>query len=177
MCAFPVYTAQAPGCSIWSGPCIARGSSFRVPHKSADSVGPAFCAFPAGAAQAARSLPGALSPVRCAFSPPRPQHQFLRAGWVRLVSVLGSWPLTTQNLRKSLVRNWEPVCSLVWVPSLGPSLPLSPPPCLLPLAGYGPVRSRLALLWNCSVLPLFCEQARSVFRQVNFLSLSCHPPV
>ena len=59
---FPVYTAQAPGCSIWSGPCVARGSSFRVLHKSTDSAAPAFCAFPARAAQAARSLTGALSP-------------------------------------------------------------------------------------------------------------------
>ena len=65
VCAFPVYTAQAPGCSIGSRPCVACGFSFQVPHKSADSVGPAFCAFPAQAAQAARSLTGALSPVRC----------------------------------------------------------------------------------------------------------------
>ena len=42
------------------------------------------------------------------------------------------------------------------VASLGLSLPLSPPPCLLPPAGDGPVCRRLALLWNCSV-PLFCE--------------------
>ena len=47
----------------------------------------------------------------------------------------------------------------VWerMPSLGPSLPLSPPPCLLPPAGDGPVHCWLALLWNCSV-PLFCER-------------------
>ena len=43
--------------------------------------------------------------------------------------------------------------------SLGPSLPLSPPPCLLPPAGDGPVHRRLALLWNCSVLPLFLSNA------------------
>ena len=43
---FPVYSAQAPGCSIWSGPCAECGSSFRVLDKSADSVAPAFCAFP-----------------------------------------------------------------------------------------------------------------------------------
>ena len=41
------------------------------------------------------------------------------------------------------------------MPSLRPSLPLSPTPCFLPLARDGLVR-RLALLWNCSV-PLFCE--------------------
>ena len=61
VCAFPVYTAQAPGCSIWSGPCVECGSSFPVLHKSADSVAPAFCVSPASAAQAARGL-GALSP-------------------------------------------------------------------------------------------------------------------
>ena len=102
VCAFPVYTAQAPACSIWSGPCVECGSSFRVLHKSADSVALAFCAFPGRAAQAARSLTGALSPVRCAFSPvrcafspPRPQPQLPRAlvGCLRLVCVLGSWPL------------------------------------------------------------------------------------
>ena len=45
------------------------------------------------------------------------------------------------------------------MPSLGPSLPLSPAPCLLPPAGDGQVHSRLALLWNCSVLPLFLSNA------------------
>ena len=87
---------------------------------------------------------------------------------------------TIQNLRKSLVRNWKPVCSLVGVLSLGPSLPLSPSPCLLPPAGDGLVRCRLALLWNCSVLPLFCEWAGSIFSlgflQVNFLPLSLAIP-
>ena len=61
VCAFPVYTAQAPGCSIWSGPCLACGSSFQGLHRSAGSAGPAFCAFPARAAQAARSLTSSLS--------------------------------------------------------------------------------------------------------------------
>ena len=36
VCDVLVYTVQAPGCSIWSGPCIACGSSFRVFHKSTD---------------------------------------------------------------------------------------------------------------------------------------------
>ena len=62
VCAFPVYTAQAPGCSIGSRPCVVCDSSFQVLHKIADSVGPAFCAFPTRAAQAIRSLTGALSP-------------------------------------------------------------------------------------------------------------------
>ena len=77
VCALPVYAAQAPSCSIWSRPCVACGSSFLVFHKSADWDAPAFCAFPTRAAQAARSLTGALSRVRRAFSPPPPQPQFL----------------------------------------------------------------------------------------------------
>ena len=45
VCPFPLYTAQAPGCSVWSGPFVACGSSFPILQKSADSVAPAFCAF------------------------------------------------------------------------------------------------------------------------------------
>ena len=55
-CASPVYTAQAPGCSIGSGPCIACGSSFQVLHKSTDSVGPAFCAFPGPSSSGSQEL-------------------------------------------------------------------------------------------------------------------------
>ena len=44
-------------------PGLSRSDSrFWVLHKDADSVGPAFCAFPAQAPQAARSLRSALSP-------------------------------------------------------------------------------------------------------------------
>ena len=57
MCAFPVYTAQAPGCSagelskagpgLWCFPGLSRsGSGSWVLHKDADSVGPAFCDLP-----------------------------------------------------------------------------------------------------------------------------------
>ena len=57
VCAFPVYTAQAPGCSACN--CLRRalgcvhfpglsrsGSGSRVLHKGADSIGSAFCALP-----------------------------------------------------------------------------------------------------------------------------------
>ena len=52
----------------------------------------------------------------------------------------------------------------------------APFPSPLPPAGGGPVCSRLALLWDRSVLPLFCNQAGSVFRPVDFLSLSLATP-
>ena len=61
VCAFPVCTAQAPGCSIWSGPCAECVSSFWVLHNSTDSVVPAFCAFPglrgSGSQRLGRPLP------------------------------------------------------------------------------------------------------------------------
>ena len=171
VCAFPVYTAQAPGCSIWSGPCAACGSSPRVLHRSADLVAPAFCAFPFRAAQAARSLTGA-------FSPPRSQPQLPPApvGCMCLLPYASPAPVLAglvpapcvslrpsrrmspiQNLRRSLVRNWRPVCSEVGAAVLG----VEPAPFLSPLppvsGGSGPVRSLRALLWTCSV-PLFCER-------------------
>ena len=69
---FPVYPAQAPGCSIWSGPCVECGSSFPVLHKSADSVAPAFCAFPglsgSGSQGLGRPLPGCGVPFPSAAS-------------------------------------------------------------------------------------------------------------
>ena len=66
-CGFPVYTTQAPGCSIGSRPCVACGSSFRVLHKSTDSVGPAFCAFPSPSSSGSQefdehTLPGCSAP-------------------------------------------------------------------------------------------------------------------
>ena len=57
VCAFPVYTAQALGCSARNclmsalgcthSPGLSRlGSGSRVLHKGADLVGPVFCAHP-----------------------------------------------------------------------------------------------------------------------------------
>ena len=61
---------------------------------------------------------------------------------------------TIQNLRKSLVRNWEPVWSLVRDAITGAEF--APFPSPLTPAEDGLVCRWLALLWNCSV-PLFCE--------------------
>ena len=67
VCAFPVSTAQAPGCSTGSGPCFACSSSFQVLHKSTDSVGPAFGVFPSPSSSGSqeldeRTLPGCSVP-------------------------------------------------------------------------------------------------------------------
>ena len=101
VCAFPFYSAQAPGCSIWSGPCLACGSSFRVFHKSMDLVGPPFCAFPSLSSSGSQELDGRTFPGCGAPSPLRgPSLSFLcvPVGCVRLVSVLWSWPLAATLL-------------------------------------------------------------------------------
>ena len=69
VCAFPVYTAQAPGCSIWSGPCIECSSSFRVLHNSADSVAPACCVFPDLSGSGSQRLVHVLPGAACLFPP------------------------------------------------------------------------------------------------------------
>ena len=90
VCALPVCTAQAAGCSIWSGPCVECSSSFRVLHKSVDTVAPEFCAFPglsgSGSQRLGRPLPGCGTPF--------PSAAPARNGWVPGAwFVLRSWPL------------------------------------------------------------------------------------
>ena len=172
-----LYREWALSCVHFPG--LSRsGSGSRVLHKGADSVGPAFCAFPVvGAAQGTRSLTSAPSSGAGRLLPSPSPPQVLGAPHpVRLVSLLGSrslaatLPVDVNHPESQEVRNWKPVCSLEGMPSLGPSLPLSGS-CLLPPAGDGPV-SRLGLLWYCSLLPLFCEWPAvpwvRVFRRLIF---------
>ena len=128
VCAFPVYTAQAPGCSIWSEPCVECSSSFRVLQKSVDSLAPAFCAFPglsgsgsqrlghplpgcsdpfpsARVAQAARGL-GALSPGAARLFPPQRAAQTARG--------LGAFSLPGPSARR-----WSCACGLRLFRGLG----------------------------------------------------------
>ena len=88
-----LYRERALSCMYFPG--LSRsGSGFWVLHKDADSVGPAFCAFPVGAAQTTRSLTSALSPGAVGLLPSVVPASVSRcAGQVRLVSVLGSWTL------------------------------------------------------------------------------------
>ena len=88
VCALPIYTAQALGCSIWSGPCVACSSSFRVLHKSTDSVGPAFCAFPGRSSSGSQELDGCTLPGAVHLLPSTvPASVSARANWVRVPCV------------------------------------------------------------------------------------------
>ena len=77
--AFPIYAAQAPGCSIWSMPCAARGSRPWVLHKSAGSAAPVLC-LPGLSSSGSQefvghALPGAApSPLRIPSPSPRPRR-------------------------------------------------------------------------------------------------------
>ena len=154
VCVFPVYAAQAAGCSIGSRPWVACCCSFRVLHKSTDSAGPAFCAFPSRAAHAARStLPGYSAPYPLRGpSLSFPTHQ---SG----VPCVCSWKLVSSRGPPGRCQPSRILGSL-WLesgrlPSLGLSFYL--PPCLLPPVGDGLVHCWLTRFWNCLVLPFFCE--------------------
>ena len=82
-----------------------------------------------------------------------------------------------------MVRNWDPVCRSVGVPSLGPSLPLSPPPCPLPPAGMG--RSAASSLFSGVAQSFLCSAkglavcsvsafCRLIFSLLPSHSLSCY---
>ena len=81
---------------------------------------------------------------------------------------------TNQNLRRSLVRNWRPFCSVVGDAVFGAEF--SPFPSPLPPAsgGAGQVHHRVALLWTCSD-PLFCQWQAVCSGRLTF-SLSCAIP-
>ena len=149
MYAFPVYTAQALGCS--AGNCLRRalgwhalpslslsGSGIRVLLKVADSVGPAFCALP-------RSEPLRRPGVWQAWSlrliaSPVPATQF---SGIQLAHILRQM-LTIQNPKKSWLA-MKPACSLVDDASLGPPLPSSGSGCpRLPVSSSGWASPQLA---------------------------------
>ena len=116
VCVFPVYTAQAPGCTIWSGPCVACGSSFRVLHKSADSAVPAFCDFPARAAQAARGLTGAHSLGAVRLLPSSAPACFRPCWWGACALCLAATlPADVDHPESQEVFGWKlEACFAVW---------------------------------------------------------------
>ena len=84
--------------------------------------------------------------------------------------------LPGQTLRMSLVGNWRPVCSLVGGDVSGAEFPPFPSP--LPPASGGGWASPLQASSSLELLsPFVLQMAGSVFRPVNFLSLSCYPTV
>ena len=166
VCAFMVYTAQAPSCS--AGNCLRRalgcmpfrslsrsGSGSWVLHRGTHSVGPTFCAIP-GRSSSGDQVLGQRSLLRCGASFHLPGPSRLVSWCIHLrglcVSsgelISGCSPPGRCQLSTISGSLWLETGSLhaVWyrMPSLGPTLPLSgcrPPASSLPLAGNGPARS------------------------------------
>ena len=182
VCAFPIYTAQAPGCS--AGNCLRRalvythfpglsrsGSGYRVLHKGSDLVGPAFCARPwseqlrwPGAWHTESPLSWRLRLTPSPVSAARFSGWATGApSWVCRVSILGSWSLAVALLadvdhpepQEVLVSN--KVCLQFGRGCLsGADCPLSRSGCpRLPVSISGWAGPQPA----SSVSPLFCERS------------------
>ena len=131
VCAFPVYTAQAPSCSIWSGPCASVVPVFGSSTEARIRLCLRVVSSPASAAQAARGL-GALSPGAAPLFPLWPQR---------------APPVGSQEVFR---QEPGPVC-----PEGGGGFPgaeFTPFPSPLPPTSSG---DGAVLLWSFPV-PLFC---------------------
>ena len=138
-------------------PCVECGSSFRVLHKRAVSVAPAFCALPglsgSGSQRFGRPLPGCGAPFSSAASGSGNQRPgALSMGTLRLFPPRrAAWaarglplPLPLRPQRVPPVRSQEvfrqepgPVCRVGGGGFSGAEFSPFPSPCLLPPAGMG----------------------------------------
>ena len=163
VCAFPVYTVQALGCS--AGNCVmlalgcmhspglsCSGSGFWVLHKGSDFVGPVFCARPRSKQLRWPGAWQALLPPGGGCDLPPPPSLPLGFLGVQLMHLLRCalclfWGAdlwlrpsqrmsTIQNPKKSWLA-MNSACSLVDDASLGLRLPPSGSGCHLPVSGGG----------------------------------------
>ena len=124
-----------------------------------------------------RTLPGCGAPYPSVVPASLPVcTSLVRASCVCSRELASSRDLPGQTLRKSLVGNWRPVCSLVRGDVSGAEF--SPFPSLLSPASGGGWAGTLQASSSLEFLsPLVLQMAGSVFRPVNFLSLSCYPTI
>ena len=124
-----------------------------------------------------RTLPGCGAPYPSVVPASLPVcTSLVRASCVCSRELASSRDLPGQTLRKSLVGNWRPVCSLVRGDVSGAEF--SPFPSLLSPASGGGWAGTLQASSSLEFLsPFVLQMAGSVFRPVNFLSLSCYPTI
>ena len=183
VCAFPVYTAQSPGCSAGklskAGPglcALPRSKPLRfrfldTPQRGILGWACILCPSQVRAAQATRCLLSTLSPGwgvhLIASSVPAAQFSGCAVdAFTQMchVSLLESWSVAATlqedvNCPEAqvLVSNWEPARSLVEDAISGTKI--APFQFWLPLAGDGPIHNQLALLLYL-FSPLFWKWAR-----------------
>ena len=132
-----------------------------VPQKHGRKSCACFLCLPCQSGSGSQELDGHTLP-RCVRLLPSasPAPVPARAGLVPApcVSTPPSLRMSTiQSLRRSLIRNWRPVCSVVGDAVLGAEPAPFPSPLPPAPGGAGLVCSLRALLWTCSV-PLFSER-------------------
>ena len=135
-------------------------------HGSADSVVPAFCAFPGPAAQAARSLTGTLSTGALSTG---------SGAWALCLAVALPGDVDHPESQEVLVRNWRPACSVVGAAVLGAEPAPFPSPLPPASGGAGPVGSAACELFSGLAQTLCSANGGSVFGLVNFLSFFAVP--
>ena len=190
LCAFPVYTAQGPGCSAVelskegpglhalprSKPLRFRFSGTTQRHRLGWAC--VLCSSQIWAAQATKFLASTLSggavslttsPAPAAWVLGAQRKRCLRCAvcflWEADLWLKPFWWMSTiQGPRKTWLAPGSTLALWYRMLSPGPRLPLSSSGCCLPAslppARNGPVCSRLALLWYL-LSPLFCEWAGS----------------
>ena len=112
-----------------------------------------------------------------AFCPlhPQPQSPPVLVGCLRPVSRCDppGWMSTIQNLRRSLIRNWRPVCRAVGAVVLGAEPAPFPSPLPPASAGLG----RTCELFSGLARSLCSANGRQCVRAGYFLSLFCSPTI
>ena len=144
---------ELDGCTVpgFITPSLLRGPSLSFRPRQSGAC--AFCLLPSASRAPVTARAGRV-PVPC-FSP-QPSRR---------------------NLRRSLIRNWRPVCSVVGDAVLGAEPAPFPFPCLQPPAGLGRSEACAASSSLDLLGPFVLRTASSVFGLVNFLSLFCCPTV
>ena len=133
--AFPFTLLRLPAVLYEVCPALRGVPALGVPQKRGTKGCACFLHLPRPSGSGSQELDGRTLPGAARLLPsasPAPVPACAGRMPVPWVSLQPSRRMSTiQNLRRSLIRNWRPVCSAVGVRSLGSSLPLSPPPCLL----------------------------------------------
>ncbi|CAM9420388.1 unnamed protein product [Rangifer tarandus platyrhynchus] len=118
--------------------CCVRFQFLCTPQKYRFDWACVLC-LPSSGSSGSQELDGRTLPVCDVPSPLHgPSLSFCpRQSGVCALCLAETVPADVDHPESQEVSVWRPVCSFVGVPSLGPSLALSPPPCLLPPAGMG----------------------------------------
>ena len=168
----PSTLLRLPAGLYGAGPALSAVPVFGSSTTARNQLRLPVVSSPASAVQAAKGL-HSFSQARCAFSlcseqPRRPEARAASPQVWRAFSLCGPCARCRSGLRKSLDRNWGPVCSVRGGGFSGAEFAPFPSPLPPSSSGDGP-----ALLCSFSI-PLFCEPPVVCSGQLIF---PCYPTV